>query len=162
MRWSRGLPLASFLALASCVDGPGLIPFMGPRGDLPSLTRTAQTLATVREARDRWHAAAPARYRVEEQISCFCELTGVRVLEVVDTVVTRAWDRSTWRASGVMTTDLAVERLFDRAIAALEGGGSVSAAYDAAYGYPRDMYIDPLPQMVDDEANYRLATLTPF
>ncbi len=150
------------LALAACVDGAGVPAFVRPRGDLPSFTRTAQTLATLREARDRWRAAAPIRYRVEQQILCFCDLTGVRVIEVADTAVTRAWDRATWQASAVSPRDLSVDDLFDRAIAALENGGAVAAAFDAAYGYPLDLYIDPFPQATDDEADYRLATLTPF
>jgi hypothetical protein len=165
MRWSRGFSLASLLAVASCLDATGVTmpaPFTRRSGDLPHIAGTEQSLATLRQQRDRWRAAAPSRYRVEQQQICFCELTGVRVVEVAGNVLTQAWDRSTGRESEVAAWDLTVDQLFDRAIAVVESGGSVWGAFDAAYGYPRDMYLDPLPTMVDDETNYRLATLTPF
>jgi hypothetical protein len=165
MRWSRALSLASLLAVASCLDATGLrlpAPFARDGGDLPHVAGTAQSLATLRQQRDRWRAAALPRYRMEQQRFCFCEVTGARVLEVTGNVVTRAWDRSTGRESAVSATDLTVEQLFDRAIAVIESGGGVGGAFDAVYGYPRDLFLDPFPTMADDEANYRLASLTPF
>lgn len=165
MRWSRGLSLASLLAVASCLDATGVrmpAPYIRRGGDLPRVDGAEQSLATLRQQRDRWRAAAPSRYRVEQQQICFCEFTGVRVVEVAGNVLTQAWDRSTGRASAVTALDLTVDQLFDRAIAVVESGGYVWGAFDAAYGYPRDMYLDPLPMAADDEVNYRLATLTPF
>jgi hypothetical protein len=165
MRWSRGFPLASLLAVASCFDVSGVTmpaPFMRGNGDLQRVARTEQSLATLRQQRDRWRAAAPSRYRVEQQRFCFCEPIGARVLEVAGDVLTRAWDRGTGRESAVTAPDLTVDQLFDQAIAVVESGGGVWAAFDAAYGYPRDILLDPLPMMTDDEVNYRLATLTPF
>jgi hypothetical protein len=165
MRWSRALSLVSLLAAASCLDATGVrmpAPFMRNGDDLPHVVGTEQSLATLRQQRDRWRAAAPNRYRVEQQRFCFCQPTGARVLEVTGNVVTRAWDRSTGRESEVSAADLTVEQLFDRAIAVIESGGYVLGAFDAAYGYPRDLSLDPLPTMVDDESNHRLATLTPF
>jgi hypothetical protein len=165
MRWSRGLSLASLIAVASCLDATGVgmpAPFMRRGGDLPHVAGTEQSLATLRQQRDRWHAAAPSRYRVEQQRFCFCEWTGVRVLETDGNVLTQAWDRSTGSPSAVTAADLTVDQLFDRAIAVIENGGYVWGAFDAAYGYPRDLSLDPFPTMADDEANYRLATLRPF
>jgi len=165
MRWSRGFSLASLLAVASCLDATGVTmpaPFTRRSGDLPHVARTEQSPATLRQQRDRWRAAAPSRYRVEQQRFGSWELTGVRVLEVAGNVLTQAWDRSTGRESEVTATDLTVDQLFERAIAVVESGGYVWGAFDAAYGYPRDMSLDPFPTMADDEVNYRLATLTPF
>jgi hypothetical protein len=165
MRWSRGLSLASLLAVASCLDATGVsmpAPFERDSGDLPLVAGAGQSLATLRQQRDRWRAAALPRYRLEQQLFCFCPLTGARVLEVTGNVVTRAWDRSTGRESAVLETDQTVEQLFDRAITVVESGGLVWSAFDAVYGYPRDMHLDPYPAMADDEADYRLATLTPF
>jgi hypothetical protein len=165
MRWSRGFSLASLLAVASCLDATGVTmpaPFERRGGDLQRVVGAEQSLATLRQQRDRWRATAPGRYRVELQRICFCELTGVRVLEVAGNVLTQAWDRSTGRESAVTATDLTVDQLFDRAIEVVESGGYVWGAFDAAYGYPRDMSLDPFPTMADDEVNYRLATLTPF
>jgi len=165
MRWSRGLSLASLLAVASCLDATGVrmpAPYIRRSGDLARVEGTEQSLAMLRQQRDRWRAAAPSRYRVEQQQVCFCELTGVRVVEVAGNVLTQAWDRSTGRASAVTARDLTVDQLFDRAIAVVESGGYVWGAFDAAYGYPRDMTLDPFPTAEDDEMNYRLATLTPF
>ena len=165
MRWSRGFSLASLLAVASCLDATGVTmpaPFQRRSGDLQHVAGAEQSLATLRQQRDRWRAAAPSRYRVEQQRFGSWELTGVRVLEVAGNVLTQAWDRSTGRESEVTATDLTVDQLFDLAIAVLEGGGYVWGAFDAAYGYPRDMSLDPFPTMADDEVNYRLATLTPF
>jgi hypothetical protein len=165
MRWSRGCSLASLLAVASCLDATGVtvpVRFRHRSGDLPHVAGTEQSLATLRQQRDRWRAAAPGRYRVEQQYSTAWFLFGVPVLEVAGNVPTQAWDRSPGRESAVTVTDLTVDQLFDRAIAVVEGGGCVWGAFDAAYGYPRDMSLDPFPTMADDELNYRLATLTPF
>jgi len=165
MRWSRGFSLASLLAVASCLDATGVTmpaPFQRRGGDLQRVAGAEQSLATLRQQLDRWRAAAPSRYRVEQQYSTAWFLFGVRVLEVAGNVLTQAWDRSTGRESAVTATDLTVDQLFDRAIAVVESGGYVWGAFDAAYGYPRDMSLDPFPTMADDEVNYRLATLTPF
>ena len=165
MHSSRSFSLALLLAVASCLDATGVTmpaPFQRRGGDLPRIAGAEQSLATLRQQRDRWRAAAPSRYRVEQQQVCFCDLTGVRVVEVAGNVLTQGWDRSTGRALAVTATDLTVDQLFDRAIAVVESGGHVWGAFDAAYGYPRDMFLDPFPTAEDDEVNYRLATLTPF
>ena len=164
MRGTRVVFLASLALTAACVD-PGRVtmpaPFTRDASPLPRLGRAVQSLAELRQWRERWRDARIVRYRVVQEVSCFCSRGGVRVLEVSDTVVSRAWDRATGREVRPDGLDKTVGQLLDYAVSVVEAGGYVAAAFDPWYGYPLDIYIDPLISWADDEVMYRLSTLTP-
>ncbi len=55
-----------------------------------------------------------------------------------------------------------VEGLFDLVESALERGVEVRVAYDAALGYPREIYIDYDRDFIGDELDVRLTAVTPL
>ena len=53
-----------------------------------------------------------------------------------------------------------VDGLFGLIASALERGVQVRAAYDAALGYPREIYIDYDADFIGDELDLRLTSVT--
>jgi hypothetical protein len=55
-----------------------------------------------------------------------------------------------------------VDGLFELVASALERGVTVRVAYDEARGFPREVYIDYDPNLIGDEVDVRLTSVTPL
>ena len=130
--------------------------------DPDRLDGAAQDLA-VNLRRWRDHGYVDYDYVVSNQ--CFCVLGGVPVRVVVrGNQVVSALYASTGQplAANVAGWYGTIEGLFamiDRAIAAR--AASIRASYDQALGYPADVFVDYVTNAADEEAGFRVTSLTP-
>lgn len=132
LRWFPALLLAAL----SCSDGTG-----------PSAFN--QLLA----ARMRWAQAQPPAYRYTVRLSCFCEDVRSLEVEVVNGTVVALRDPDTGEA--LPLTDhraRTVEGLFAVVQDAIgRDAHSLTATYDATWGFPTAIAIDYVERMADDE-----------
>jgi hypothetical protein len=113
------------------------------------------------QARHAWAGQGIASYRLT--ISYFCECpTGVYELTIVDgelaKVVSGHKTVDPARVEGFPTT---VEAMFVQAEAALRRGGSIEATYDPLTGVPLKMFLDPIPNAIDDELSIEVSAFVP-
>ena len=124
--------------------------------------------AVLDDARARWQSAALARYEYGYHKYCECHresppetvvtvngdaVTGVRHRPAGSTIEVPAADKNFeyyWTVDG----------LFGLIAAALDRGVQVRAAYDAALGYPREIYIDYDADFIGDELDLRVTGVT--
>jgi hypothetical protein len=119
-------------------------------------------------ARARWRAAALASY--EYGYHKFCECHRESPPETVVTVrgggVTGVRHRPAGADVEVPAADKnlqyywTVEGLFELIASAQERGVQVRASYDAALGFPREVYIDYDADFIGDELDVRLTGVT--
>lgn len=57
---------------------------------------------------------------------------------------------------------LTVQDFFDRARSVLDAGGLVEIEFDAPYGYPTFMNLDPIPDAIDDESSILVRSVEPL
>jgi hypothetical protein len=114
-------------------------------------------------ARARWQRAALASYEYGYHKFCEChrESPPETVVTVADNAVTRVRHRPAGSTVEVPALDRieyywTVEGLFDLVGSALERGVEVRVDYDAALGYPREIYIDYDADFIGDELDLRL------
>jgi hypothetical protein len=120
------------------------------------------------QARARWQAAALARYEYGYHKFCEChrESPPETVVTVRDGAVTRVRHRPAGSTVEVPAEDenfeyyWTVDGLFGLIASALDRGVQVRAAYDAALGYPREIYIDYDSGFIGDELDLRLTQVT--
>ncbi|CAN5272586.1 hypothetical protein BH23GEM4_BH23GEM4_08890 [soil metagenome] len=125
----RFVLLLPFLALAACSGSPLTPPE-----------------ANLRENRARWEARGFTAYRYTLSVNCFCGVELVRPVEI--TVRDGAPLSVTYEDTGEPADRERFSRfdtvgeLFDVLDAAFdEGAASVSAEYDAEFGYPRQVFM---------------------
>jgi hypothetical protein len=119
-------------------------------------------------ARARWQSAALARYEYGYHKYCECHRDSPpeTVVTVRDGAVTGVRHRPAGSTTEVPAADKnfeyywTVEGLFGLIASALERGVQVRAAYDAALGYPREIYIDYDADFIGDELDVRLTSVT--
>ena len=129
-----------------------------------SVTPLEQQQDTLAGAQARWRAAAIPNYSFELQHACFCAPIVTRPVTV--TVRQSAWTMLTYVDDGTVA-DTALFRDFltmDRVVAFLRGTlerhpASLTASYDAQFGYPTEVYIDYIANAADDELSLRLPVL---
>lgn len=56
---------------------------------------------------------------------------------------------------------LTVNDFFERARSVLADGGAVEVEFDASYGYPQTMTLDPIPEAIDDEMSIVVRSVEP-
>lgn len=116
------------------------------------------------EARARWQSAALARYEYGYHKYCEChrESPPETVVTVREGAVTGVRHRPAGSTAEVPADDenfeyyWTVDGLFGLIASALDRGVQVRAAYDAALGYPREIYIDYDAGFIGDELDLRL------
>lgn len=117
----------------------------------------------VLEAEERWKAAGIHDYTIDQMRSCFCFRSGewVRLTVQSDTL------RSAVRISDgapVARPDLgwycSVDSLFG--LIRRSAGDSLVVTYDAKYGFPSSLDIDPQLHPVDGGVLYTTANLEPI
>jgi hypothetical protein len=119
-------------------------------------------------ARARWQSAALARYEYGYHKYCEChrESPPETVVTVRDGAVAGVRHRPAGSTIEVPAADKnfeyywTMEGLFGLIASALERGVQVRAAYDAALGYPREIYIDYDADFIGDELDLRLTSVT--
>ena len=117
--------------------------------------------------RMKWDANKPAEYTYQLQISCFClrELVEpVRISvqgETVESVVSVATGEPLTPEHAAYF-QITIDSLFNWVAEAAGGAADeVTAAYDPALGYPRDVRIDYLREAIDDEMAFTAELLAP-
>jgi hypothetical protein len=100
-----------------------------------------------RAALQKWRSRGSASYLVTETVTCFCPGTSEPVSVSVNQG--RPGPQPTGRPAA-----LTVDQLFAKITA--NRTGQFVAAYDADFGYPVYVRIDPDPEAIDDEITYEL------
>lgn len=119
--------------------------------------------AELTRARQRWEATRPAAYAVTVRVSCFCLEAGRAVVhEVRGTALVARRDAAT---GAELPIDpywaITVDDLFARiAEARAAGADEVRVRYDAARGFPAELYVDRSVRMADEEYGVTLSDFT--
>jgi hypothetical protein len=119
-------------------------------------------------ARARWQAAALAGYEYGYHKFCEChrESPPETTVTVRDGKVVGVRHRPAGTTTDVPAADKnldyywTVEGLFDLIASAQTRGVQVRASYDAALGFPREVYIDYDADFIGDELDVRLTAVT--
>jgi hypothetical protein len=119
-------------------------------------------------ARARWQAAALAGYEYGYHKYCEChrESPPETTVTVRDGTVVGVRHRPAGTTTEVPAADKnlsyywTVDGLFDLIASAQARGVQVRAAYDAALGFPREVYIDYDADFIGDELDVRLTAVT--
>jgi hypothetical protein len=168
MSYVRSRSLATWrvlaLALVAACSSPSS-PKSTP-GLMPAVGSASTQLAA---ARHRWQAARPTHYRYILSRSCECLSESTRPVVVVvnrssgtDVVESVNYVDTGAPAGQYASAYVSVDALFDViADAIARHAATVRVAYDAAYGYPRSIFIDYDVQMADDERGYTASGLAP-
>jgi len=126
--------------------------------------------AELDAARARWQAAQLSAYEYGYHKYCEChrESPPETIVSVRDGDVFRVRHRPAGSTTEVPAADKnfdyywTVDGLFRLLAAALERGVMVRAVYDAALGYPREIYIDYDANFIGDELDLRLTAVNPL
>lgn len=126
--------------------------------------------AELDAAEARWRAAALAAYEYGYHKYCDChrESPPETIVSVRDGKVVRVRHRPAGSAAEVPAADKnfdyywTVDGLFRLIASALERGVAVRASYDAAQGFPREIYIDYDAELIGDELDLRLTAVRPL
>jgi hypothetical protein len=124
--------------------------------------------AQLDAARARWQSATLAAYEYGYHKYCEChrESPPETVVTVSGGNVTRVRHRLAGSDVEVPAADKnfqyywTVEGLFDLIASALDRGVQVRASYDAALGFPREVFIDYDTDFIGDELDVRLTAVT--
>jgi hypothetical protein len=116
------------------------------------------------EGRTLWNSKNLSSYSYTLQRSCFCplEITRAMRLEVRNgsLVSIKYGDSGADVAENLRPNVFKIEAFFDLIDSTLAKGGTVGKlSFDATFGYPTQMNLDPIPLAVDDETNYVLSDL---
>jgi hypothetical protein len=147
---ARACSLVLTLLLSAC----GL----GPDDALDELARN----------RERWRSQRIADYQVRFRLICFCVL---ETTEPVILTVRRGSLVSVTRVSDGRPVDptqwtgryYTVDEMFALiAEAEARGADEVRVTYDAALGYPREVFLDEDQRLADEERTFELSALAPL
>jgi hypothetical protein len=120
----------------------------------PSLTLEGRTL---------WASKNLSSYTYTLQRSCFCpeEYTKAMRLEVRNGALTsvKYVDSAADVPAQMQPTVFKIEAFFDLIDSTLASGTVENLAFDATFGFPTQMNLDPIPMAADDETAYSLSNL---
>jgi len=144
------------------------------RAGLGSMLALAATSALadadLDAARARWQAAALSGYEYGYHKYCECHRDSPpeTTVTVRDGTVVGVRHRPVGSATEVPAAEKnleyywTVDGLFGLIASAQQRGVEVRAQYDAALGYPREVYIDYDADFIGDELDVRLTAVTPL
>jgi hypothetical protein len=119
-------------------------------------------------ARSRWEAANINHYSYRLSIGCFCAFTQ-RMPLTIEVKDGQVQSMSYQDGSPVTEEDRltfapyqTIDSLFDFTSAAIGTADSVTAEYDAMYGYPVNVYIDRAKNAADDEMSLAVSDFKPL
>jgi hypothetical protein len=143
-----------------------------PAGTLlvAALTGVAHADATLDAARAKWRAAKLVSYEYGYHKFCECHRDSPpeTVVTVRDGKVVNVRHRPVGSTTEVPAAQKnfeyywTVDGLFDLVAAALERHVEVRAQYDPTIGYPTSIYIDYDKNLIGDELDLRLTSVTPL
>ena len=136
----RALTIAACLVAAACSD---------------SLSPDA-----FRDARRRWNQTKPASYSFVLEKRCFCSGPTVQIV-VTKGVVTSRTDVATGAPAPPNGWYPDIDRIFTQIDSALARGGETRGRYDLLFGFPKEVFIDQFPNLVDDEITVIISSFTP-
>jgi Family of unknown function (DUF6174) len=116
------------------------------------------------EARALWNSKNLTSYVYTKQIGCFCpeDYTKAMRLEVRNgTLISAKYvDSGLDVPANFQPKTFKIEAFFDLIDSTRAKGGTVeNLEFDATFGYPTKMKLDPIPQAVDDESFHSLSDL---
>lgn len=121
---------------------------------------TGPEWSALRSAEAQWHAVQPASnsYVIQQRIACFC-IDGGTVYDVTVTAGTvsqvRAFPNNVFVPVDQYPRFQTIDQLFEKVRTALKTPGQlVAVEYDAAFGYPTTVSLDPIQNAIDDEVSY--------
>jgi Family of unknown function (DUF6174) len=118
-------------------------------------------------AQARWQSAGISSYDFDLQRVCYCvsEATGPVTISVRNGSFTAivTTDSGTAVDSLLFQDYLTMDRVFATTRRFLDARpASFTASYDAAFGFPTRVTVDPIAQAVDDELTYAVLALRPI
>ena len=135
---------ASVIPLFKDTAGAGVFAAEGQTFKLPA-ERTALR-ATIKKERELWQARKPRDYKFLLRVGCFCPGTrGWLLMEVRDSKLVRAWDRT---GKSVPLTDwntLSIDGLYDSLDRSTDINGQVQIAFDPRWRFPRFVHTVVAP-----------------
>ena len=152
------------VVLATVVGACGLLPFgaLMPSGGAPPMpvgTPTAAVRADLADHLAQWRARGLASYGWTVSFGCECSINGPLAVTVTGGVPVKAVTQGAVVViRDVSAFPLTVDALYVQAIAALDGGGTVTVTWGDG-GIPTRILIDPIPNAIDDELT---VTVTAF
>jgi Family of unknown function (DUF6174) len=116
------------------------------------------------EGRTLWNSKNPTSYSYTLQRSCFCpiEIAKAMRLEVRDGTLTsiKYTDSGLDVPANLRPNIFKIEAFFDLIDSTRAKGGTVNnLEFDSTFGYPKQMYLDPIPNAADDETGYTITDL---
>jgi hypothetical protein len=143
------LSVVAPIVLAACSLLPGA-----------SLSPHDQTLRDLAVHQAQWVAKGISDYRISIERSCFCP-QAVYDITVVGGIVTKVTnDGAPVAPAEVQGIPKTVTELF-ALVAGLPPQAKVSVDYDADFGYPSRISVDPIAEAVDDEYTINVRSFTP-
>ena len=145
--------------LAAVVAACELVPIpVDSRPPAPGVATAAKELG---QARLLWAGQGIGTYRLKVAYICECP-GGAYELSIRDGALIQAvLDGETVELSSIEGFPTTVDAIFRQADAALRRGGSIQAAYDPQTGVPLKMFIDPVPNAIDDELGIEISSFEP-
>ena len=142
--------LIFLLGAAGLAHGQGMSPPNPPDSHIAdgSLQRALD------DAQRRWKAAGVRSYRYEIERSCFCGRQTLRLVIVRGGVIKR-------HPPG-MKSVATIPRLFGLIQGAIDGGASRITATYGKRGVPREIYVDRVLYVSDEETGYSTRRFTPL
>jgi len=125
-----------------------------PMDPAPTPTPASQLIAAdLTAARALWASTALDHYRARYRVGCFCPAPTDVVMEVFDGRVVEMTDPANGQPVTPSVPDLffTIDGLFDHIEHAIGYAEIVTAKFDAATGYPTEVFIDGSLQIADDE-----------
>ena len=104
-----------------------------------------------------WKTTGAKSYTMQQQRSCECLHTELYTLTVVNDQITSAVNAATHVTlpANELSQFLTVSQLFDRIRTLLATKDAVvTVTYDTGVGYPKTAFLDPSPNIADDEISY--------
>jgi hypothetical protein len=127
------------------------------------LTACAATSTTL-EGRTLWNSKNLGNYTYTLRSVCFCPLEYTKAMRLE--VRNGSLSSVKYVDSGADVPDnfrpntFKIEAFFDLIDSTRAKGGKVeNLSFDAVFGYPTQMYLDPIPQAADDEVGYTITDL---
>jgi len=153
LRGERLLPLLFLLSISlSCTD-MGIAPDQGWQADH----------SNIADPQKRWEAYAMEDYDMYQSRTCFCADGGKRlvitvrsgsIVNIVDPSDGSALPADRWGAYKTIPDLFTLISSIDTTSVA-----SFQVSYDARYGYPLRVFVDPSRQIADEEYGYETALL---
>jgi hypothetical protein len=105
----------------------------------------------------KWKASAPAHYRYKQTQSCFCPLTYYQVEAEGGRVIKETSSPGTVETPPGQLQRHSIDSLFALIKKSQDGNvDRLHVTYDARFGIPVEVHVDPIAQAVDEEYTIRI------